>query len=373
VITRERPPVGISPPPRRPPAPGPKFRWMPLVVGPLILALVGTGMFVGLKAAYGGFGHYYDVSVTLPRTGEQLTTGSDVRMHGVIVGKVVRVQLVDRQARLTMQIQRRYQVPSSAEADITLTTLLGAKFVDLRFARYGPPFLKDGDRIRTGHVGPELEDALDDGVSVLQAVDPSDLSTVVGQLTTAARGRGDDVARGLTANAQLSTLFVKTLDPQLKALHDFDVIFGALRNSGVDLNNLAAAINQGVPVYASKSAQANLDKALRAIQPFANNLGDLLILNRSDWDRMIDSGDTVLQAIADRPQGLSDLVHGLWQYVYKLSPPPCAAACGLTDGSGAAGFTNFMGGDTRRQMVLMICAALPLQVRAEIPACRGGL
>src|SRR5439155_4623715 len=88
MITRERPSVATAPPPRRPPAPRPTFRWVPLVVGPLILALIGAGMFVGLKAAYGGFGHYYDVSVTLPRTGEQLTTGSDVRMHGVIVGKV---------------------------------------------------------------------------------------------------------------------------------------------------------------------------------------------------------------------------------------------------------------------------------------------
>jgi len=337
----------------------------------MILALVGAGMFVGLKAAYGGFGHYYDVSVTLPRTGEQLTTGSDVRMHGVIVGKVVRVQLVDRQARLTMQIDRQYQVPSSAEADITLTTLLGAKFVDLRFARYGPPFLKNGDRISTGHVGPELEDALDDGVSVLQAIDPSDLSTVVGQLTTAARGHGDDVARGLTANAQLSSLFVRTLDPQLKALHDFDVIFGALRNSAVDLNNLAAAINQGVPVYASKSAQANLDKALRAIQPFANNLSDLLILNRSDWDRMMTYGNVVLGAVADRTGGLEDLIHGLYRYVYRLGGPPCTTICGLHDGSAAAGFVNFIGGDSSAQNIAEICGALPPAVRTLVPLCTG--
>jgi len=342
------------------------------VVGPLVVLLVASAMFVGLKAAYGGYGHYYDVSVTLPRTGQQLTVGSDVRMRGVIVGKVKQVQLVDRKAELTLQIDQQYKVPAAADAQVDLTTLLGAKFVNLTYRSYGGPWLRNGGRIAHGQVGPELEDALSDGVSVLKAIRPTDLGTIVGELTTASRGHGDDVARGLRANGELSTLFVRTLDPQLRSLNDFEVVFTALRNSGADLNRLADAINQGVPVYASKSAQKNLDKALRALTPFADNLGDLLILNKSDWDRMISSGDTVLQAIADRPDGLHDLVQGLYRYMYKLSGDPCTSVCSLTDGSGAAGFTNFMGGNDQKEFLAQVCGAIPVELRQHIPACRGG-
>jgi virulence factor Mce-like protein len=373
VITKDRPRVA-TPPPSRPITPRRRpVRWKPLVVGPIVLMLLAAAVFVGLKAAYGGFSPHYDVSLTLPRTGEQLTEGSDVRMRGVIIGKVSRVELVDRAARLILQIDGQYRIPSDAQADISLTTLLGAKFVDLRFASYHGPWLRNGQRISTGHVGPELEDALDDGLSVLQAIKPSDLGTIVGELTTAARGHGADVARGLRANGALSTIFARTLDPQLKSLHDFEVVFGALRNSGVDLNELAHAINQGVPVYASSSAQKNLDKALRAIVPFADNLGDLLILNKSDWDRLMDSGDAVLQTIADRPGGLHDLVQGLYRYVYKLSGDPCTSVCGLTDGSGAAGFSDFIGGNTQAETIRQVCGALPPEVRALIPACSGGV
>ena len=152
----------------------------------------------------------------------------------------------------------------------------------------------------------------------------------------------------------------------------FEVVFHALENSWADLNALAAAINQGVPVYASKSAQENLDKALRALVPFADNLGDLLILNKADWDRLIGSGDTVLQTIADRPDGLHDLVLGLHRYVYKLSGNPCTTSCGLTDGSGAAGFANFMGGTTQQEFITQVCGAVPLALRNSIPVCRGG-
>jgi len=373
VITKDRTRVA-APPPWRPITPRRKpVRWLPLVAGPLVVLVLAAAVFLGLKAAYGGFAHHYDVALTLPRTGEQLQVGSDVRMRGVIIGKVSRVELVDRAAQLVLQIDGQYRIPSDAQADITLTTLLGAKFVDLRFDAYRGPWLRNGQRIRTGHVGPELEDALDDGVSVLQAIRPSDLGTIVGELTSAARGHGSDVARGLRANGALSTIFARTLDPQLKALHDFDVVFGALRNSGVDLNALADAINQGVPVYGSSSAQKNLDKALRAIVPFADNLGDLLILNKSDWDRLIDSGDAVLQTIADRPDGLHDLVQGLYRYVYKLGGDPCTSVCGLTDGSGAAGFSNFIGGTTQQEMIRQICGSLPVEVRALIPACSGGV
>jgi virulence factor Mce-like protein len=357
----------------RPAPPKRKLKWVPLVAGPLVLLLAISGMYVGLKWAYGGYGHYYKVSVTLPRTGEQLTVGSDVRMRGVIVGKVATVELVKRQAKLILKIEDRFRVPSSAEANITLTTLLGAKYVDLRFPTYTGPFMKDGAVIAKGHVGPELEDALDDGVSVLEAINPADLGTIVGELVTGARGHGSDVARALSAQADLSTLFVRTLDPQLASLHDFDVVFGALRHSGADLNLLADAINQGVPVYASKSAQANLDKALKALTPFADNLGDLLILNRADWDRMMNSGDVVLQTIADRPQGLHDLVQGLNRYMFRLSAPPCAGPCGLTDGSGAAGFVNFIGGNTQDEFLRQVCDALPIEVRVLIPLCNGGL
>jgi len=216
-----------------------------------------------------------------------------------------------------------------------------------------------------------LEDALADGVSVLQAIRPTDLGTIVGELTTASRGHGDDVARGLRANGELSTLFVRTLDPQLKSLNDFAVVFNALRNSGADFNRLADAINQGVPVYASKSAQKNLDKALRALQPFADNLGDLLILNKSDWDRMISAGDTVLQTVADRPDGLHDLVQGIYRYMYKLSGDPCTSNCSLTDGSGAAGFANFIGGTDQAEFLKEVCGAIPLLLQQAIPACKG--
>jgi phospholipid/cholesterol/gamma-HCH transport system substrate-binding protein len=338
------------------------------VKGPIIIAAIASLVVYGVKSSYGAFDKTYDLKMALPRAGQQLEVGSDVRLRGVVIGHVDHIQLQDRDVQLTLKILDQYRVPKDAQAYITLKTLLGAKFVDLRVpGALAGPYLADGGQLTNTHVGPELEDALADGVNVLDAIRPNDLATVIHELATGARGHGADVARSLRVNAQLSTEFQQTLAPQLASLRDFRTIFGTLENSGVDLNNLADAINQGAPVYASTQASRDLHRALVAITPFAKNLGDLLILNRTDLDRLMNSGDTLLQAIADRPGGLHDLVQGLYRYVYKLSGNPFI----LHDGSGAAAFTNFIGGNSDAENQQQICDALPVDVRRQVPLCNG--
>lgn len=345
---------------------------IPAVIrGPILIALVVAGAVVGIKAAYGGYGHYYDVRMSVPRAGQLLEPGSDVRERGVVIGSVKSIELTGDHVTITLRIDRQYRIPQRAQAYISLKTLLGAKFVDLRSSAFSGPYLADGGRIRASHVGPELEDALQDGVQVLDAIKPDQLATVVSTLAQAASGHGEDIARGLVANADLSGVFSQTLNPQLRSLHDFDVVFGALKDKGVDVNALADAINQGVPVYASAKAQQELDAALKALVPFSSNLADLLILDRHDWDVMMDDGDVVLGAVAARPGGLQDLVLGLYRYMFKLGGAPCTSMCHLNDGSAAAGFTNFIGGDSSAQNQQMICDALPVEVRNTIPFCGG--
>jgi phospholipid/cholesterol/gamma-HCH transport system substrate-binding protein len=344
----------------------------------LFVAGVAAGMIFAVKARYGAYGDYYYVTADLPRAGQLMRVGADVRQSGVVIGKVSAMELVDRHVRLTLQIEPEYRVPADADAVVDLKTLLGDKYVDLRFDTYTGPWLQDRDRI-TGYVGPELEDVLQEGVEVFEAVNPDDLATVVGELATGARGHGDAVARSLDAQAELSTTFAETLDPQLRALRDFDIIFGELEEVAPDMNFLADAVNQGVPVYASERAQASLRRVLDRVVPMADDLADLLIYDRPAWDRLIEDGDTVLQTIADHSQGLHDLVDGLGTYVHRLGGVPPY----LRDGSAAAPFANFFaeedegghgggggGGESFEDAVAQLCAEAPPAERRHIPICR---
>ena len=334
------------------------------LLAPVLAVVLAAGAYFGLKARYGDYGHYTYAKVDLPRAGQLVHTGTDVRLRGVVIGSVSDIQLVGRDAQLTLRIDSPYRVPSDAHAFVDLKTLLGDKYVDLQSPTFGAPWLAN-DATIPGTIGPELEAVVQSGTNVFQAITPNDLATVVGNLAQGAQGHGEDVRQGFEANAQLSTIFAKTLKPQLRGLDDFAVIFGTLKNKGVDLNRLADAVNQGAPVYASAKAHAELRRALVAIAPFANNLADLLINQKHFWDQMIDGGDRVLGTIASHPSGLRDLVHGLYEYVLKLGGKPPL----MGDGSAEAPFSNFSGGDSFQHEVAMLCGAIPPQLGHMVPIC----
>jgi virulence factor Mce-like protein len=354
-------------------------RFLHVAKTPVLVAAVVAAMFFGIKARYGSYGDYYYVSVDVPQAGQLMREGADVRERGVVIGSVSDLTLHGRSSKLTLQIEQRYPVPADARAFVDLKTLLGDKFVDLRFEDFEPPFLQGGETI-PGQVGPELEDVLQSGLDVLGAINPDDAATVVHELATGARGHGDDVARGIQANAELSGVFAETLEPQLRGLHAFNVIFGELRKIGLDMNDLAQAVNEGVPVYASDRAHRELRRVLEALVPMSDHLADLLIFNRADLDAMMDSGDAVLQTIAERPQGLHDLVSGLYRYVFKLG----ADAPTLRDGSEMAPFANFFSDEGRGEgahrqaesgagdlveAIRGLCELLPAEQRADMHVC----
>ena len=108
-----------------------------------VFVVLVTGMFFGLKVRYGDYSHYTYVKVDLPRAGQLLRTGTDVRERGVVIGKVSNIQLVNRHAELTLQIDSPYRIPRDVEAAVDLKTLLGDKYVDLRSPTFGPPLSQE--------------------------------------------------------------------------------------------------------------------------------------------------------------------------------------------------------------------------------------
>jgi phospholipid/cholesterol/gamma-HCH transport system substrate-binding protein len=334
-----------------------------------VLAVVAAGAIV-IQFSHGSFKPYYYLKAEMPRAGQQLELGADVRIRGVKVGRVSGIKLKDGHAVLTLQMEKGYQVPRDAAAIVGIKTLLGEKFVALRFdPGGGGPYLADGGTITNTSVGTELSQVLADGTAVLEAVKPQDAAAIISTLARAVRDEGLTIHRGLRDNAHLSSTFASTTKQQLAALSDFETVFGALKSKGVDLNELARAVNEGVPIYASNAAAASMRKALVALVPFADDLSDLLIVDRAQWDTLIDRGDVVLGAIAAHPQGLRSLVHGLYRYVYKLGGAIDRNL--MLDGSAAAGFTNFIGGTSFKESMREVCYALPPDVREGVAACGG--
>jgi ABC-type transporter Mla subunit MlaD len=118
-----------------------------VVVGAVILA-----MFAGRLWSSGVFRPHYELQVFIPKVDGPLV-GSQVRLNGLPVGKVSKVQFEDypadpdRNIRVTLRIEKQYQsaIRTEATARLERIGLGGQRFVNIQAAREGQPIASGGE------------------------------------------------------------------------------------------------------------------------------------------------------------------------------------------------------------------------------------
>ncbi|HEY9562542.1 MAG TPA: MCE family protein [Nocardioides sp.] len=161
----------------------------------LIIAAVGTTLGVYQKT----FVSSVDVTLHADRAGLLMDRGAKVRINGMPVGEVRQVRVgSDGGAVLELAIdpEAAELIPAGIRADITPTTVFGAKYVDLLFpTKVQPGFasIANGDTIRGGEVTVEANDVFGTVQEILTTVDPSDLNRTLSAMATALEGRGDEL------------------------------------------------------------------------------------------------------------------------------------------------------------------------------------
>ena len=183
----------------------------------VLAALLGLSVAIYDKAFSGAA----TVTLKTDTAGNQLQEASDVKVRGVIVGEVRKVDTDLDGATIELAIAPQYlaQIPGNVTARLLPKTLFGERFVSLVVPPDpSPKRLADGDVIgqdRTQNAI-ELQKVIDDLLPLLQAVPPQDLSYTLGAVADALRGRGEALGQNL---AEVGTYVqqVNTVLPQLQA------------------------------------------------------------------------------------------------------------------------------------------------------------
>jgi virulence factor Mce-like protein len=185
--------------------------------------LVVLTALLGLSVAFynKAFADVATVTLKTDTAGNQLQEASDVKIRGVIVGEVRRVNADLDGATITLAINPQYlpEIPDNVSARLLPKTLFGERFVSL-VAPSNPSSkpLVDGavigqDRTKDAI---ELQKVIDDLLPLLQAVPPQDLSYTLGAVADALRGRGDRLGQNL-AGVGTYVGQINTVLPQLEA------------------------------------------------------------------------------------------------------------------------------------------------------------
>jgi phospholipid/cholesterol/gamma-HCH transport system substrate-binding protein len=304
----------------------------------VIVALSGSTI-IAVRASYGAFAQTYLVTGTFQRASYGVEPGTQVEHHGIAVGKVVSVALADRQAQLRLSIKKGFHVPTTVQAVIRPRSIFGDPFIDLDFLDTAPgPYLASGARLDKTGVDSETGDLIASAVPLLQKINAQDLEVVIDELAKTGDGEGARIRSSIENGAQLANLYSSTIDAQLTALDAFAQFQSAIAATGPDFNAIAANSNVALPTL--NAAEADFQRALDALTPFADKLATFIAAERPDIDRLLDQGDNIVRLLTTREPQLEQVISGLSLYFFKLGSG--ASPETLPNGTKFAYFKNFI-------------------------------
>lgn len=249
-----------------------------------------------------------------------------VQVADVRVGRIKSVTLTPGyKARVAMSINRDVKVPADSTALVRTTSLLGEKFIEIR-ANGDPargPFLRDGGVVKETAEAPELEFVAQDVVTVLGAVNASDIATLAETGAEAFGGRGPEL-RGLIDDlSTISGTFASRTGQITDVIDNLDRTASTLSDGSGDVDQLLRNLSTTSQVLADNRFRTIT--ALDQLSRLAAVQNSVLGRYRNDIDRQIKQADAIVDIAAGETAELSNLVDWLEKFAVgtpKTIPPP---------------------------------------------------
>ncbi|MGY0498217.1 MCE family protein [Nocardia sp. FBN12] len=165
-----------------------------LTLGALSVTFLVVAALLAVASYNGTFIPTVRVYVHAERAGLLMAPGSDVKVSGVVIGRVGAVELDAEHAVLALELDpdEAAKLPVNVGAYIEPTTLFGRKFVALTMpSDPAVRTLEMGSVIDAATVTVEVNDTFKALLAILRVVDPQKVNSTLTAAATALDGRGD--------------------------------------------------------------------------------------------------------------------------------------------------------------------------------------
>jgi phospholipid/cholesterol/gamma-HCH transport system substrate-binding protein len=208
-----------------------------ILAGLVTLIFLMSATVFGVMVANGALRDVYQLNASFAAAGQGLMQQSDVKIHGVNIGKVSGVKLENGRALVRMEIDQGEQVPVNSRAIIRPKTLFGEKFVDIDPGdqELEGPFLGDEGTIKDTLGGFELEKILTDLYPILKVVKPQELTTLLNTLAEGGENLGPNVNRTIVNFGALADVQARHAEDTQQFLDDLALLSGELADRSDDL------------------------------------------------------------------------------------------------------------------------------------------
>ncbi|MFF5259989.1 MlaD family protein [Actinomadura viridis] len=214
--------------------------------------------------------------------GQGLGDGAPVKIRGVTVGSVERAELTARgRARLTLRMDPGVRVPATASAAIEPASAFGPKFVDLvpGTGERGGPYLASGAAIARTSDPQDLSDLLGQADATLNAVDATEVSTIVRTLAQGLQGQGGRLRQTIDQTGTLADVAHRRRGEARRFIGDTADLTGTLASSGTGGHAVGIAGDAGTLI--TTTAAGGRDR----LGGFADQLAQISALVSHGFDK----------------------------------------------------------------------------------------
>lgn len=294
--------------------------------------LIYLGVVVALIALVlaqfsGAIGKRVEASAQLSNAGDALVTGSDVKMRGVVVGRVdsIHREFGKPGARVKLRLNpaKAHSIPAGVTARSLPANVFGQDFVELL-----PPTAPSPQSIRNGAVIPqdtsaqtlELSDVFGKLYRVLTAVQPAKLAETLGALAQALNGRGSQI----NSLIGRTDAYLKQLRPQLPLLQqDITGAADLLEVFATQTPKLLDSVDDVLVLLRDLVArQAKFVELLSGGLGLARNAKDLLSTNSDNLIQVSHQSAGIIGAFGKHPRAFSDGFVNLGDFLGGLAIHP---------------------------------------------------
>jgi phospholipid/cholesterol/gamma-HCH transport system substrate-binding protein len=241
--------------------------------------------------------------------------GDDVRILGVRVGKIDRIEPEPSRVRISFWYNDKYKVPADAKAVILSPSLVTARSIQLTPAYTGGPQLPDAtvipqDRTAVPVEWDDIRTQLDRLAQTLQPTEPGGVSTLGALVNTAAdnlRGQGPDIRRSIIELSQTFSALGDHSSDIFGTLKNLSILVSALRDSTGLLQQLNGNLASVTGLLAN--GQEGVGQAVHDIDDVLSDVQGFVADNRESLGTTSDKLASVTQALHDSLDDIKQTLH----------------------------------------------------------------
>lgn len=282
------------------------------IAGTAALVIVIALAAIGFELRFARPDGSTDFQIATSEIGLGTQPGTDIKIRGVPVGRVVAVGLQDGRAVITGRLRPGVQVPKEdLEVTISPKTFFGEKQIDLSFPldTFGqPPFLEDGDVVDISDGVTEVEEVLQTLQPLIGGIDENDLA-ILFDAVAELEGEGEVIARALDVSAELSRFSVSITDDALHNARLLTSLSNQLATGAEDFDRLNRALPPALAILSERTQE--IDTTLEALSSFSLATASWLNVERDRFDRVMATGDLVGAFLERNVESIPSIIEGI--------------------------------------------------------------